>query len=116
MPSDHSVRVSGVSKSFGKQKVLTAIDLTAKAGETLCLLGPSGAGKTTLLRLLTGALKADEGAIDIAGEKAPSMAALRKIGYMPQDDGVYRKLAAWTICCFLAACSASKGSVKEEGQ
>ena len=60
--------VRGLQKSFGKNQVLTSIDLTVDRGQVLALIGPSGSGKTTILRCLNGLELADGGTFDMAGE------------------------------------------------
>ena len=81
-----------ISKSFGKKSVLKNVSLTAQAGEILCLLGPSGSGKTTLIRLITGAIKPDEGEIMIKSKRIPDMSVIKSIGFMPQSDAIYTDL------------------------
>jgi len=81
-----------ISKSFGNKSVLKNVSLTAQAGEILCLLGPSGSGKTTLIRLITGAIKPDEGEIMINSKRIPDMSVIKSIGFMPQSDAIYTDL------------------------
>lgn len=88
-----SIQAEGVTKSFGGKPALKSVTLSAYEGEILCLLGPSGAGKTTLIRLITGALRPDSGTIRVTGEKIPSRAAQRAIGFMPQEDAVYQDIS-----------------------
>ncbi|HMM07343.1 MAG TPA: ABC transporter ATP-binding protein [Clostridiales bacterium] len=87
------IRLKQVSKSFGKERVLNNINLTFPKGEILCLIGPSGAGKTTLLRIITGALKADEGEVRLDDILLPDPAVRRRIAFMPQNDAVYLDLS-----------------------
>lgn len=87
------IEVNGVSKSFGRQKVLDHISLSIPRGEIFGLLGPSGAGKTTLIRLITGAEACDAGAVTVGGERSPSFAILRRMGYMPQSEGLYNDIS-----------------------
>ncbi|HXZ06988.1 MAG TPA: ABC transporter ATP-binding protein [Paraburkholderia sp.] len=54
--ADPLLDVAGLSSGYGKIRVLTAVDLTIRAGEVVALLGPNGAGKTTLLRAVSGLL------------------------------------------------------------
>ena len=73
MDENVAIRVSGVSKSFGEQKVLDSIHLDVRRGELLVILGGSGSGKSTLLRHMTGALTPDSGQVivnlpDLFGE------------------------------------------------
>jgi ABC-2 type transport system ATP-binding protein len=84
-----SVEVRNVYKSFSDKKVLSDISLAGSPGEILCLLGPSGAGKTTLIRLIIGAISPDAGIISVCSRTMPDIEAIRKIGYMPQNDAVY---------------------------
>jgi ABC-type branched-subunit amino acid transport system ATPase component len=59
------LRVSGLAKAFGGQKVLDGVDLTLSAGEVVLLQGANGSGKTTLLNVLTGNLEPDGGQIEL---------------------------------------------------
>lgn len=61
------VRLSGVTKSFGRTRVLTGIDLTVSPGELVEVTGPSGSGKTTLLRLIHGQLRPNGGEVWVQG-------------------------------------------------
>ncbi|MFE0189853.1 ectoine/hydroxyectoine ABC transporter ATP-binding protein EhuA [Streptomyces sp. NPDC059008] len=80
-PKDHSeeaaapagegtelIRFDNVTKRFGANTVLDALDFTVSSGKHVTLIGPSGSGKTTILRLLMTLLKPDEGTIKVGGE------------------------------------------------
>jgi ABC-type sugar transport system ATPase subunit len=62
-----SVKLQGLSKSFGGHRVINGVDLTIEAGEFCVFVGPSGCGKSTLLRIISGLEDATEGRIEIAG-------------------------------------------------
>ena len=90
------LRIDGLSKTYPNGvKALQNVSLTIGPG-MFGLLGPNGAGKSTLMRILATLQEPDEGsvrlgAIDVVGEKD----AVRQIlGYLPQDFGLYRNLAA----------------------
>lgn len=78
----------GISKAFGKQRVLNDISLTIRHGETLALVGESGSGKSTLGRILVGLERADEGEIRVDGKrvKAGARAGVSMIFQDPYDS------------------------------
>jgi len=89
------VEVRGLSKAFGKQKVLNGVDLRAEKGETLAVLGRSGTGKSVLLKLLIGLQRADAGSIRIYGQEATQFGAEQwnqartKMGFLFQEGALY---------------------------
>jgi multiple sugar transport system ATP-binding protein len=62
------LKISGLSKAFGKKPVLDGLDLDVRQGECLVVFGGSGSGKTTLLRQIAGVMEADAGSIHIDGQ------------------------------------------------
>src|SRR3974377_137036 len=85
-----AVRLHGVNKSFGSVKALKATSLEIRQGELMTLLGPSGCGKTTLLNIIAGFLSADEGSLEIAGERMNDVPAFRReIGMMFQNYALF---------------------------
>ena len=66
-PSIPRVELLGVSKTFPGVRALEKVDLRLKAGEVHALLGENGAGKSTLIKIMTGALRRDEGEIRLDG-------------------------------------------------
>jgi drug efflux transport system ATP-binding protein len=84
-----------VAKSFGAVHALVDVSVSVGAGELVGLVGPDGAGKTTLVRAMTGLIDLDAGETLIGGEtwqKAPADARER-LGYMPQQFGLYLDLS-----------------------
>ena len=69
------LRVRGLQKSFGTNRVLESVDLTVGRGRVLALIGPSGSGKTTILRCLNGLEVPDGGTIDVAAAASADSAA-----------------------------------------
>ena len=90
--------VKGLRKSFGEQKVLNGIDLTAAEGETVAVLGRSGTGKSVLLKLIVGLQEPDSGSIhihgqEVAGLKLEQLNEIRKkIGFLFQQAALYDSL------------------------
>jgi len=77
---DYVIEVSGLTKSYGTNHVLTGIDLKVEKGTMLALLGPNGAGKTTTVRILSTLLHYDGGTVTVAGHDVASKAdEVRKV-------------------------------------
>jgi len=85
----------GLRKSFGDQKVLNGIDLTAERGETVAVLGRSGTGKSVFLKLLIGLQQPDKGSIRIGGQEITALdpdqlnQVRKKIGFLFQQAALY---------------------------
>jgi ABC-2 type transport system ATP-binding protein len=94
------ITLNHVGKNFGKQTILDDISLTFHKGEILCLIGPSGAGKTTLLRIITGALRADQGDIRCGNIVMPDAQIRSRIAFMPQNDAIYLDLSGFDNLLF----------------
>ena len=92
--ADYAVRLRGVVKSFGRTRVLRGVDLDARWGQTLSLVGANGSGKTTLLKILATLAKPDSGQIVVGGlSLLRSGAAVRKrIGVVTHDPLLYDDL------------------------
>lgn len=86
--SDDIIKIRNVNKHFVNTSALRDLTMNVKRGAILGLLGPNGAGKTTLLRIINGLLTIDSGEILVDGDKA-SLVTARKIGYMPEERGLY---------------------------
>lgn len=65
-----TVAAHGLSVGYGSGPVLAGIEFAARAGSTVCVLGPNGGGKTTLFRALTGELEPIAGSVEVAGRPA----------------------------------------------
>ncbi|GGF20035.1 ABC transporter ATP-binding protein [Halobacillus andaensis] len=92
-----------VSHQFGKKIVLSNITLSINKGEIFGLLGPSGSGKTTVVKLITGLLKPSDGSVYINGEKMPSLAQMKRYGFMAQSDALYLELTGKENLDFFAS-------------
>ena len=87
---DAAIQARGLTKSFGKTRVLTGVDLTVPPGTLLALLGPNGSGKTTTVRILTTLLPPDGGSATVAGHDVTrdGAAVRRSIGLTAQHATV----------------------------
>jgi Cu-processing system ATP-binding protein len=79
------ITVRGLSKRFGRQDVLRALDLEIRPGRVTAIVGPNGAGKTTLIKLVLGLTRRDAGTIELDGTPIGDDPGYRsRIGYMAQ--------------------------------
>lgn len=90
------IEVTGLSKYFGKRKVLTKISFELEKGGFLSLFGPNGAGKTTLVKILSTLVAPSEGTVSVAGlDPYKNSAAIRsKIGLISHSPLLYLDLSA----------------------
>ena len=93
--------VAGLTKSYGDFKAVDDLSFALGAGEVLGFLGPNGAGKTSTMRMILGLLKPDAGSIHLFG--APwSREALPRLGYLPEERGLYKRMRAVEAVVFFA--------------
>lgn len=95
------LKVENISKSFDGRRVLDSVSFSVAPGEAVGLLGSNGAGKTTLLRIVTTLLPPDGGQVLFDGHPLTS-ADLDRIGYLPEERGLYRHTAAGPQAVYLA--------------
>lgn len=90
------IEAVNLSKQFGETRALDGLSFSSQDGRITGLLGPNGAGKTTALRILYGLLKADEGSVTIDGADIvkETIAARRRLGALPDIQGLYPRLTA----------------------
>jgi ABC-2 type transport system ATP-binding protein len=99
---DNTIELVGVSKAFGRFKAVDDLSFKVPKGIVFGLLGPNGAGKTTTIRMIMNITAPDTGAIRVLG--APmSRATQNRIGYLPEERGLYRKMRVMDHLYFLAA-------------
>lgn len=89
-------------KYFATQKAVDDISLTIEKGQIFGLLGPNGAGKTTLIRMITGIFYPDQGEIIFDGKKFDPINDIGKLGYMPEERGLYKKMKIGEQALYLA--------------
>ncbi|HET6372935.1 MAG TPA: ATP-binding cassette domain-containing protein [Candidatus Polarisedimenticolia bacterium] len=97
----NALELKGVSKSYDGHQALAPLDLTVGEGRVCGLLGPNGAGKTTTIRMITGILLPDVGDVVLFGEKF-RQDLRRRIGYLPEEHGLYPKMIVREHLEFLA--------------
>ena len=91
----------GISKRYTNHLALDKINISIPQQTIFGLLGPNGAGKTTLIRIINQIINADEGLISVFGEPLNAN-HIGKIGYLPEERGLYKKLKVGDQLIYLA--------------
>ena len=97
-----AVEVSHIVKSYADKAVVNDLSFSVAQGEVFGLIGPNGAGKTTTIRMMMDIIKPDSGEVTVLGEKL-SEASKNKLGYLPEERGLYRKLTVIDSIIYLAS-------------
>ena len=106
-----ALEVSGVTKTFGTTCAVDDLNLVVPRGATYGVIGPSGAGKTTAIRMIMSILFPDRGTLSVLGN-ASALDAKDRIGYLPEERGVYRRMR---VNAFLAYLAGLKGVSATDG-
>jgi ABC-2 type transport system ATP-binding protein len=99
--STDAISIKGVTKRFGDKTAVNQLDLSVPEGSLCGFLGPNGAGKTTTIRMVMSIFPPDEGEISVLGHRT-AMEAKNRIGYLPEERGVYRKMRVGEFVGFIA--------------
>jgi ABC-2 type transport system ATP-binding protein len=109
------IRLTNLTKRYGKFTAVDAIDLEIRRGELFGFLGPNGAGKTTTMRMIAGILQPTSGTIEIAGDDIARdpIRAKSRLGFIPDRPFVYDKLTGAEFLRFVAALYGQDGEAIE---
>jgi ABC-2 type transport system ATP-binding protein len=99
------IRLQQLSKSYGDQQAVRAIDLEIPNGQLVGLLGPNGAGKSTTIKMLTGMLLPTSGTAEVEGHDIvrDPLEVKRIVGYVPESGAVFEALTAQEYLTFVAS-------------
>lgn len=95
------IECKGICKSFGEKVALDHVDVCVPEGKIFGLLGPNGAGKTTLIRIINRITIPSEGEVLFDGRPI-TQDDIEKIGYLPEERGLYRKMTVGDQAMYLA--------------
>jgi ABC-2 type transport system ATP-binding protein len=95
-----SVELLEVRKSYGGYKAVDGISFSIPPAHIFGLLGPNGAGKTSSIRMMIGITSPDSGVVRLFGEPLRRR-ALRRVGYLPEERGLYRRMTVGANLVFL---------------
>jgi ABC-type multidrug transport system ATPase subunit len=96
-PAAAAVRTSGLTRRFGTQVAVDAVDLVVPRGAVYGFLGPNGSGKTTTIRMLLGLLRADSGTVELLGQPMPAELSgiLPRVGALIEGPAFHPYLTGW---------------------
>ena len=97
------IEIKGISKSYGRHKVLNNISFSVKPGDCIGIVGANGTGKTTLLSIISGLSKPDSGEILLDGDNilGSSKKSRDNISYVPQENPLISELSAEPVLLLL---------------
>jgi ABC-2 type transport system ATP-binding protein len=97
---DAAILLKGVRKTFGSTTAVHDLDLVVPRGALYGFIGPNGAGKTTSIRMIMSILFPDSGELSVLGHRS-ALEAKDRIGYLPEERGVYRKMRVGAFLTFM---------------
>ncbi len=98
-----AIRIDRVTKAYERHVAVRDLSLTVPSGTVYGLLGPNGAGKTTTIRMILDIIRPDSGTIEVLGRPNGSTDLTGRIGYLPEERGLYPKMQVRRVLRFLGA-------------
>src|SRR5437016_7756114 len=105
-----AIDIVGVTKRFAEHTAVRDLTLRVPTGSVYGLLGPNGAGKTTTIRMILNIIAPDTGSIHIFGRSSNDPKITERLGYLPEERGLYRKMQVRRVLKFLAELKGVRGS------
>ncbi len=96
------LEISEITKTYDHTRVVDGVSFEVRPGEIFGLIGPNGAGKSTTIRMIMDIIRPDSGRIDVFGEKLTE-SAKNRIGYLPEERGLYKKLTVIQSLLYIAS-------------
>src|SRR2546422_5188877 len=101
-----------VRKAFAGHTAVDDVSLAVPTGVVYGLLGPNGAGKTTTIRMIMDILQPDAGSVRLFGAPAGGRSNAERIGYLPEERGLYRKMRVLDVLVFLGEMKGDRKSTR----
>jgi ABC-2 type transport system ATP-binding protein len=108
-----AVVLDRVVKAYESKLAVDSLRLRIERGTIFGLLGPNGAGKTSTIRMITGITRPDSGTVELFGQPFDRK-ALRRVGYLPEERGLYRKMKVLDQLIFLGQLHGLSASTARE--
>jgi len=97
-----ALELRGITKRFADHVAVRELSLAVPKGAVYGLLGPNGAGKTTTIRMILNVIAPDAGSITVLGSPNTAPGLLDRLGYLPEERGLYKKMQVRRLLRFLA--------------
>lgn len=107
--STPAIDIQGIVKRYDHHVAVRSLSLTVPRGAVYGLLGPNGAGKTTTIRMMLNIIAPDEGTIRILGQPQNDPSLVNRLGYLPEERGLYRKMQVHRVLRFLGELKGMRG-------
>jgi len=101
MTTSLALQVQGISKAYAQHVAVRTLSLEVPHGAVYGLLGPNGAGKTSSIRMILNIMAPDTGRITVLGRPHDDPALVDRVGYLPEERGLYRKMEVRRVLRFL---------------
>ena len=112
--SEAAVHITGVTKRFDATVAVRELSLVVPRGSVYGLLGPNGAGKTTTIRMILNIIAPDSGTLSVLGRPHLDEAVTNRVGYLPEERGLYKKMQVRRVLRFLAELKGVKPKVADQ--
>ena len=108
--TEYAIDIVNVTKRYAEHTAVNDLTLRVPTGSVYGLLGPNGAGKTTTIRMILNIIAPDSGNIFIFGRPSNDRDITERLGYLPEERGLYRKMQVRRVLKFLAELKGVRGS------
>ena len=112
--SGSAVKVERVTKQFAGHTAVDQLSLDVPKGGIFGLLGPNGAGKSTTIRMIMNIITPDEGRIEVLGRQSASRDMSDRIGFLPEERGLYKKMKVLDQLTFLGEAKGINRSIARQ--
>jgi len=110
---DLAIDIRGISKRYADHVAVSELSLQVPRGSVYGLLGPNGAGKTTTIRMILDIIAPDAGTITVLGKSSRAKGSMDRVGYLPEERGLYKKMSVRDVLRFLAELKGVKAKVAD---
>src|SRR5260221_300206 len=107
--TEYAIDIVNVTKRYAEHTAVRDLTLRVPTGSVYGILGPNGAGKTTTIRMILNIIAPDSGMIHIFGRPSNDPKITERLGYLPEERGLYRKMQVRRVLKFLAELKGVKG-------